>query len=325
MPDIQDLSEAKRALLEKYLRGEMGNTQATATPSPVSSTPVSTEAAKSSIEEPPPLKRETRAPVVPLQSKGSKRPIFYFHVHWVGGAFYCFNMAQQFGEDQPFYVFEPYQVDGLTMEEYPSLETMAADYLETMRSVQPEGPYIMIGFCGGGLIAFEIAKQLHAKGEETDLVVLIEPRAGPAPRRLIWPKIFRSLISGFGKILRLNQDQRFNIFLFCRHFYLTFRYPKQYRREKDYSFWPNVEVLRRDWIAKFVWTIAAYEPGEYPGKATFFWAQEIPSQRRLGWGQGSNAREVEIHIVPGTHETCRTDHLSEMTDELKKCVEKVQK
>ena len=82
----------------------------------------------------------------------------------MGGAFYCFNMAHYLGKDQPFYVFEPYKIDGLSIAQLPGLEKMAADYLETIRRIQPEGPYLMGGFCGGGLIAFEIAHQLQAMG-----------------------------------------------------------------------------------------------------------------------------------------------------------------
>ncbi len=323
MPDIQDLSEAKRALLEKYLRGEVGST---ALPSQAQSSPLviqtPTEPVAVVTEVASATKQENRAPVILLKPGGSKRPIFYFHVHWIGGAFYCFNMAQQFGEDQPFYVFEPYRIDGLSATNYPSLEKMAADYLETMRSVQPEGPYTMVGFCGGGLIAFEIARQLRAGGEKTELLVLIEPLAGPARRRLIWPKFFRNLIGNMGKFLHLSPEQQFNFFLFCRHFYLSFRYQQEYRREKDFRFWPDMQILHKDWMAKFVWIISKYTPEEYPDKATFFWSEEIPEQRRLGWGTGSNAREIEVHIVPGTHDTCRTDYLSALTDELKQCLEK---
>ena len=56
-------------------------------------------------------------------------------------------------------------------------------------TVQPEGPYLLGGFCGGGLIAFEMAHQLRTQGQAVDLLVLIEPRAGPAPLRLIGSRL----------------------------------------------------------------------------------------------------------------------------------------
>jgi hypothetical protein len=78
-------------------------------------------------------------------------------------------------------------------------------------------------------------------------------------------------------------------------------------------------------MAKFVWTISAYQPGLYEGKATFFWYEEITSERRQGWGRGSNAREVEIHIIPGTHDSCRITYLPDLTREIQKCLENNEK
>jgi len=72
-----------------------------------------------------------RTPVVPIQPAGSRRPFFYLHVHWQGGAFYCFNIARALGPDQPFYVFDPYRYDDLPAP--PGIETMAADYIAAMR------------------------------------------------------------------------------------------------------------------------------------------------------------------------------------------------
>ena len=114
---------------------------------------------------------------MPVQTQGSKRPIFYLHVHWIGGAFYSFTLAHHLGPDQPLYIIDPYRFDGLQVP--PTIETMAASYIKTMRDVQPEGPYFLAGFCAGGLIAYEIAQQLRVQGQAVDLLVLIDPMAGP--------------------------------------------------------------------------------------------------------------------------------------------------
>src|SRR5438270_10688654 len=101
MSQTPELSEAKRALLEKYLRGELTQTATAAGAITLrtqeSSTPLT----------------ESRVSLVPIQTDGSKRPFFYLHVHWEGGAFYCFTLAFDLGQDQPFYVLEPYKFDGL--------------------------------------------------------------------------------------------------------------------------------------------------------------------------------------------------------------------
>src|SRR5207245_2786374 len=58
----------------------------------------------------------------------------------------------------------------------PCLEEMAAAYLVELRTLQPQGPYFLGGFCFGGLVALESAQQLAAAGEEVALVVMIQTR-----------------------------------------------------------------------------------------------------------------------------------------------------
>src|SRR5712691_4830877 len=169
MPDTPDLSEVKRAVLEKYLRGEV----------PQAATTASTIPQRSQESPAPASHTDFRVPVVAVQTGGSKRPFFYLHVHWQGGAFYCFTLTHVLGPDQPFYILEPHRFDD--PHSLPTLEDMAAAYIESMRTVQPEGPYLLGGFCGGALIAFEMARQLHAHGQKVDLLVLIEAVDGPGP------------------------------------------------------------------------------------------------------------------------------------------------
>ena len=64
----------------------------------------------------------------------------------------------------------------------------------------------------------------------------------------------------------------------------------------------------------FVWMVSRYAPRQYPGKVIYFW-----TRRGLLRGRWRNreAKEVEVHIIPGTHETCRTDRLHELAEHLK--------
>src|SRR5216684_2215700 len=101
-------------------------------------------------------KTDSRAPLVTVQVGGSRRPFFYLHGEWGGGALYCLELARYLGPDQPFYLLEPYKFDGLSI--LPTFEAVAAAHLKTLRAVQPEGPYLLGGFCNGGLIAYEMAR-----------------------------------------------------------------------------------------------------------------------------------------------------------------------
>ncbi len=89
------------------------------------------------------------------------------------------HLAQQIGADRPFYGL---QARGLYGDEPPheDFASAARDYIAEMRQVQPNGPYLVGGFSGGGLIAWEIARQLQAMGEEVPLLVLLDT---PLPKR----------------------------------------------------------------------------------------------------------------------------------------------
>ena len=57
---------------------------------------------------------------------------------------------------------------------HETFESAAIDYLEEVRKVQPEGPYILAGFCSGGTIAYEMAQQLIDEGEKVSHIVMLD-------------------------------------------------------------------------------------------------------------------------------------------------------
>ena len=60
------------------------------------------------------------------------------------------------GRTQPFYGLQARGIDGV-LEPHQSIEAMASAYLEEIRAVRPHGPYVLGGYSGGGLVAFEMA------------------------------------------------------------------------------------------------------------------------------------------------------------------------
>lgn len=322
MPNTPELSEAKRVLLEKYLRGELSRTAAAAD-----------VLTRHTRESPAPrTPTDSRVSMIPVQTSGSKRPFFYLHVHWIGGAFYSFTLAHDLGSDQPLYVIDPLRFDGLQVP--PAIEAMAAAYIESMRAVQPDGPYLLGGFCAGGLIAYEIAQQLRAEGQAVDLLVLIDPMAGPI--RLI--RLLGSFIRRIGNLIGLNQGKQLDWFLRLRYVSRVLRRSRDENSEhvdrlmqrwrdehpKHFSLIPSAEALRQDWMAVFVWAVSGYFPRQYPGKMTYLFARENPDSRKLWWGHVAETENVEIRTIPGTHETCRTEHLHDMAEHLRMCLSNAQ-
>jgi thioesterase domain-containing protein len=78
------------------------------------------------------------------------------------------------GEDQPFYGIQARGLDG-EAEPFERLEEMAAYYVQQIRQVQPSGPYYLGGYCMGGNVAYEVARQLKAQGEEVPILTVIDP------------------------------------------------------------------------------------------------------------------------------------------------------
>jgi amino acid adenylation domain-containing protein len=115
--------------------------------------------------------------LLPVQAQGSRVP--FFCVHGFGGGVLDYaDLAGELGPDQPFYGLQALG-RGLDQQPHDDIETMAAYYLEELRSVQPEGPYYLGGYCAGATIAFEMAQQLTASGRIVALLAVIE---GEAPK-----------------------------------------------------------------------------------------------------------------------------------------------
>ncbi|WP_420630858.1 condensation domain-containing protein [Candidatus Leptofilum sp.] len=117
--------------------------------------------------------RETWTSLVPIRSKGSKPPFFCIH-GVTGDILWLKDLADLMDDDQPFYGIQARGLDG-EAEPFDRLDEMAAYYLQQIRQVQPTGPYYLGGYCMGGDIAYEVARQLQAAGEEVPILTVIDP------------------------------------------------------------------------------------------------------------------------------------------------------
>jgi amino acid adenylation domain-containing protein len=110
--------------------------------------------------------------LVAIQPQGDRTPVFFVHVG--SGNVLCYlDLARHLGSDQPFYAIQDPSLTG-TVPPFESIEAMAAHYFESIRAAQPSGPYLIGGWSFGGLVAFEIARQLTAAGEEVSLLAILD-------------------------------------------------------------------------------------------------------------------------------------------------------
>ncbi|MDF1669401.1 MAG: SDR family NAD(P)-dependent oxidoreductase [Roseovarius sp.] len=122
------------------------------------------------------------------------------------------HLAQQLGPDQPVYGL---QARGLMGEDEPhtTIESAASDYLAEIRQIQPSGPYLLGGFSGGGITAFEMAQQIEATGGDVALLALLDtplpvrPSLSRRDKALIKMAELRTKGPGYLKEWALNRLQ----------------------------------------------------------------------------------------------------------------------
>lgn len=120
--------------------------------------------------------------LVPIRSSGSRPPLFLFHSHG-GNVLEYYLLADLLDTNQPVYGVQAKGLDG-NIPIGHSMETLVRGYVKELRSLQPQGPYYLSGFCFGGLAALEAARQLSEMGETVAFVGMIQttcPAAEPFP------------------------------------------------------------------------------------------------------------------------------------------------
>jgi thioesterase domain-containing protein len=250
--------------------------------------------------------RASWSPLVPIQVGGSRTP--FFCVHGAGGnVLNLRDLARRLGTDQPFYGLQAQGVDG-KLPPLRRVEDMAALYLSAIRDVQPHGPYLLGGYSGGGVVAFEIAQRLSAAGEDVRFLGFLDTFCPVQPRR-----------AGVGALLEpltLEARARLAADLVVR---ATHWRP---------AWWPGLEFgwkqARLRWLARRGATIphdlrefalyeaftAAHEhyrPTAYSGRVTLWSAREQNARltwiaRDLGWGPYVDGG-VDVQIMPGNHQS----------------------
>lgn len=107
--------------------------------------------------------------VVELNNSQQEKKIFCFHTFGGGIHFYeglaglINDVARVYGLEEP-YIYDDF--------EYCSFPELASYHVETIKSIQPHGPYLFFGYCSGGPLAYEVAAQLELEGEEIEAVVM---------------------------------------------------------------------------------------------------------------------------------------------------------
>ncbi|HEV8543932.1 MAG TPA: amino acid adenylation domain-containing protein [Verrucomicrobiae bacterium] len=254
--------------------------------------------------------------IVDIQPKGSKPPFFWIHTlggDGGGGFFYYRKLAELLGPDQPsFGIRSP-------REPFSDIEKMAAFYIKDIRKFQPNGPYFLGGFCFGGNVAFEMAQQLVASGQEVGLLVMLESSPPNVTHKQSWSATaakysLENLVENVKDFVSHSSQQRFAMLKSkSRRFKEKFRGRNGASSEQekkgvdlkdviDLSRYPKgyVQYAETHWQA-----LTQYQPEPYPGELILFRAKKqglSNFSHSLGWDVLVGDR-VNVNVIPGTHES----------------------
>ena len=109
--------------------------------------------------------------LVGIQTQGNRPP--FFCVHSEGGNVLEYQrLSEYLGQQYPFYALQAQGLEGKKAEKM-SVGGMASNYIQEIKNLQPAGPYYIGGYCLGGVVAFEMARQLEEEGNKIGLLAMI--------------------------------------------------------------------------------------------------------------------------------------------------------
>ncbi len=230
--------------------------------------------------------------IVEIQKEGSRFPLFV-----IPGYLFYYHLANHLGKDQPVYGFEPLN--------HMSVEEVAARYIREIKKIQPVGPYFIGGYCAGGIVAYEIAQQLKAQGDQLAMLALFEvytPEAtvSKASLRYLSEK-WKSLRSKFNSSPSLGE--KMNIV----------------RNE-------TVKAIR---LLQFKWKSVkgeTYALKPYDGQVKIFRAKEgmvgATDHQYAGWDKYCPSENLQVFKVPGNHNTLfKEPNVSHIAKKILQCID----
>lgn len=240
-----------------------------------------------------------RSSVVRLQAGSGREPLYAFHP-LPGTVIRYANLARALGSDQPVWGV---QARGLHPGETPhtSIGAMVDDYLAALDGVHPGGPWHLIGYSMGGVLAVEAARRLAAAGEEVGLVGLLDTNSRididedtDYATRILIRFGLRLADVDVESLLALDPEARTRRLLALGVAAGTL--PADYDVARLRCM---LEMYRHNGTA-----LASHEIRPYPGPVVLFRASdqsmdEGPVDPLLGWGE--LAAEVDVVQVPGDH------------------------
>lgn len=234
------------------------------------------------------LHRNARsAPVaIPLQPRGSRTPLLWLYA---GPVFR--PLAAHLDNDRPFLGIAPDPGDCQALGSEFKLEALAECLARKIRTVQPEGPYNLGGWCAEGILAFEVATQLRRQGCQVDLLILLDSinpafyrgmRRGRILASRLWFNLQRMVSVRSGELREFLRERLESL---AYHF-------REYTQPSE------------SFEAQLGKSVGAYSPEPYGGRVAAIMPSKYPSYREPAWHWADRVTgEFQIKRVSGNHVT----------------------
>jgi amino acid adenylation domain-containing protein len=282
--------------------------------------------------------------LIELKPGPGKRPVFFLP-GGIGGdyEFLVYARLTHFvGDDFSFYGLRARSADG-SESAHRSVEEMAADYLKEMRALQPEGPYYIVGNCIGGIVAYEIARQLKLQGQGVRLLALMDTWC-PTPQR--YSRYRKNLFRD-----RLKERIAFAL-AGWRHQYYIARMRFHWRQFQEMGWQERLpyllrktavvvsdsartlskasgpangaphqtDVKRRQIQEGYIDTLRRYRPRPYPGRVVMLVNEKASmTDATLGWSELIEGG-IETQTIPGDHEAYIRQYVKTAAGVLRDCL-----
>ncbi|MGI9543935.1 MAG: amino acid adenylation domain-containing protein [Cyclobacteriaceae bacterium] len=245
--------------------------------------------------------------LVPVQPKGSSPPLFLVHGA-EGNVLLYRELAQILNRyDQPVYALQSQGLDGRSSF-IPQMEEMAQHYVDEIIKKFPDGPYFLGGYCLGGTIAFEMARQLQKMGKQVGPVIMLESYNiqsidfSKRTRLSVLYNKFQNLLYHFENLMKANNKSKFFLIKYQAERArfsvaldrLKERFKNGFKKVSD-SDYIHLKIAELNDKAQL-----AYKPTGFDGKIVlikpdkFFKGLDDP---QFGW-QGLASQGVELRKLP---------------------------
>jgi len=244
--------------------------------------------------------------LVPIKKEGTKPPVYL--VHGAGLHVLMFQtLAAHMGEDQPIYALQARGLDG-RFEPLDNIEAIAAHYLSEILTQNPKGPYFLAGYSFGGLIAFEMARQLKAQGKEVAMLGMFDTVVRFHLSENGQSKSYYQQLRGLTKKVGFNlsllaknpiENAKYKTHVLKRYYqrWKWSRQGEEVAQKEDQNFAALVDQMNLKAFQK-------YQIQEYDGPIHLFRAKEkrfyLEDFEYLGWKPYAK-QGVIVREVPGDH------------------------